>query len=423
MMNFTGSVTVKKIKVVGVSTLATQLITQRADVCARTGVQIEFIAPCWPFPPKVAKHRDGRPKGCNGGSPLTIVKEAWAIRKVLAEVSPSLLHIHFGAGPYAAWAVIFAKCPYMISLMGAEVLPEEQPHPTFASKWITQTLLRYAGLLTAKSDFLATRALTKNYCRTKPVVLRWGVDAELFHASTEETNLRVRYGIEPSDFVVFSPRSMEPLYNSRTIVEAFGRVVEHKFQSPEKPKIWLFLQVLGKDPDYIGSLVHWVRDQKWSAQVIFLESLKHELMPQYYFASDTVVMVPSSDGLPQSLMEALACGKPTIVSRLKCYEELVEEKVNCIMVEPRSVTSLAQAIINLIQDSQARVKIGAQALKVGETLSQPNQTNLLASLYVALAGKQCALAPWFIKPTLLVFLTTHYLEEGIRKIYKRLFGK
>jgi glycosyltransferase involved in cell wall biosynthesis len=54
-------------------------------------------------------------------------------------------------------------------------------------------------------------------------------------------------------------------------------------------------------------------------------AIPHEEMPAYYSLAEVAVSVPRSDGLPQSLFEALACGTPSVLGRLAAYEEVVTD--------------------------------------------------------------------------------------------------
>ena len=79
-------------------------------------------------------------------------------------------------------------------------------------------------------------------------------------------------------------------------------------------------------------------------------------------ASDVFVM-PSVDreGLPRSVIEAMSCGVPPIVTRVGGMTELVINGENGIVVEPRDSRALARAILELAQDRDRRVRLGQRA--------------------------------------------------------------
>jgi glycosyltransferase involved in cell wall biosynthesis len=63
----------------------------------------------------------------------------------------------------------------------------------------------------------------------------------------------------------------------------------------------------------------------------------------YIHAADVVVLPSYGEGLPRSLLEALACGKPVITTRAPGCREVVRHLENGLLVEPRSADNLASA--------------------------------------------------------------------------------
>lgn len=66
------------------------------------------------------------------------------------------------------------------------------------------------------------------------------------------------------------------------------------------------------------------------------------------------------DGLPQMLMEAMACGVPVISTQLAGIPDLIEHEHSGLLVEPKDVTALAAAISRLADDSVLREQLALQ---------------------------------------------------------------
>jgi glycosyltransferase involved in cell wall biosynthesis len=62
-----------------------------------------------------------------------------------------------------------------------------------------------------------------------------------------------------------------------------------------------------------------------------------------------VASVPSSDGLPQSLFEAMACGTPIVLGRLPVYEEIVRDGAEALLV-PLDTEAVAAAVCRVLRD-------------------------------------------------------------------------
>lgn len=68
----------------------------------------------------------------------------------------------------------------------------------------------------------------------------------------------------------------------------------------------------------------------------------------------------SSEALGLVILEALSCGKPVIASRLDGIPETMREGVNGLLIPPRDVDQLAQAMMRLASDRALARQMGAQ---------------------------------------------------------------
>lgn len=86
------------------------------------------------------------------------------------------------------------------------------------------------------------------------------------------------------------------------------------------------------------------------------ETLYQEDIPAFMASGDVFalhcVWAPDNDvdGLPQMLMEAMACGAPCVSTRLTGIPDLIEDGVSGILVEPGDIEALADAIQRMLND-------------------------------------------------------------------------
>lgn len=101
-----------------------------------------------------------------------------------------------------------------------------------------------------------------------------------------------------------------------------------------------------------------------------LLSFEFDEMNQIYNQSD-IVIIPSikSEGTSLACLEAMACGKPVIVSTVGGLPNLVLHGYNGLMITPNS-TSLEDAIIKLSYDSSLRSEMGNNGIKVAKSFSK-----------------------------------------------------
>ena len=79
-----------------------------------------------------------------------------------------------------------------------------------------------------------------------------------------------------------------------------------------------------------------------------------------------VFLVPGSDGTARALREAMAMGKPVIVTDRGMLPELVENGVSGIVAQ-ETPESLAQAVCELLRDPEKGRKMGRGCFREGST--------------------------------------------------------
>jgi glycosyltransferase involved in cell wall biosynthesis len=120
---------------------------------------------------------------------------------------------------------------------------------------------------------------------------------------------------------------------------------------------WRFLLVGDVDPGNPSSLT---RGQlaAWHAEGV-VEWLGHRDDIAELLGSAHIVCLPSyREGLPKTLIEAAACGRPAISSDVPGCREVVRDGVTGLLVPPRVVEPLAAAMMRLGEDAALRARMG-----------------------------------------------------------------
>ncbi len=82
-------------------------------------------------------------------------------------------------------------------------------------------------------------------------------------------------------------------------------------------------------------------------------------VPELLAAADVFVLSSSSEGMPVSVLEAMAAGLPVVASRVGGVPEQVTHGETGLLVEPGDADDLAAALARLVQDGELRGRLGA----------------------------------------------------------------
>ena len=83
-------------------------------------------------------------------------------------------------------------------------------------------------------------------------------------------------------------------------------------------------------------------------------------------ASDLFVLASHTEGMPNVVMEAMACGLPVIATAVGGLPEAVGDCDGVILVPPENIDELEKTITKIINDNQLKVNMQTAARKKAE---------------------------------------------------------
>ncbi|MHC4472359.1 MAG: glycosyltransferase [Planctomycetota bacterium] len=134
------------------------------------------------------------------------------------------------------------------------------------------------------------------------------------------------------------------------------------------------------------------------------EALKQELIPEFMHRGDVFCLpsVWSSDndveGLPQLLMEAMACGLPAVSTRIVGIPDLVIDAETGLLVPPRDAPALADALERLVCDPARAAELAAAGRqRVLDVFDLQNTLDPLVALFRARLGRRSDEGPGSVR--------------------------
>ena len=238
------------------------------------------------------------------------------------------------------------RLPYIIRFGGGDI-PGAQKRYKYIYKLIApiiRKIWKNAGGLVANSEGLKQRA-REFYDKKDIEIISNGVDTTFFCPKQQKKD---------SD-------EIQILFVSR-LIEGKGL----QFVLPELKQIQkqvekkIHLTIVGDGP-YRESLEKIVRDEQLENMVFFAgQKEKKEVIP-FYQSSDIFILPSLSEGMPNVVLEAMACGLPVIMTPCGGSKELIHENGYITSIE-----EFGQTLCRLCKDEDLQEKMGQKSRQIVE---------------------------------------------------------
>jgi len=158
--------------------------------------------------------------------------------------------------------------------------------------------------------------------------------------------IRKKLGIRPDEFLLVCAARLSAEKQLDILLLAMNRVVQ---KDPSSRCIIIgegvLRETLAEQAMFLGLSRH-----------VFFEGFQTDVRP-YLCAADAFVLTSRIEGLPFSVLEAMACGLPCVVTNVGGNAEAVAHNVNGLIVEPGSADEVAHAILYLRTHPEERAQM------------------------------------------------------------------
>ena len=183
-----------------------------------------------------------------------------------------------------------------------------------------------------------------------------GVDTERFQpveSSEARTALRTELGL-PDRFTLLFVGGMssrkQPMLVLRILAELKSKGqtnIQAVFVGPER------------EEGLLRSFKEEMKRLDLSEDVIHIDHT--EEVERYYQASDCYLLLSKNEGMSNALLEALACGLPSIVTPASGSRDLIGDDEAGIIVESHEIDKAVDYVMNLMQDESKVAQVSRQA--------------------------------------------------------------
>lgn len=341
------------------SSLRYLLLPQLMEIVARGGTSIGISAPGPDVPFLLALGIEHRPLSASTRSASlgADLRTAWQLWRLLRREPIDVLHTHNPKpGVYGRILGRLAGVPLVVNTVHGFYATETDGFLKRAAVYLMEAaaaLFSDIELVQSKEDVVVMRRFHIGR-RSRTVHLGNGIDLERFRPDPED-DVRQRVRVELG------------ILSDAVVVGFVGRLVAEK-GIPELLRAWQLretdfeLLILGPpDPTKSDALSQSMIDEAEEAGVRFLGHRDH--IEEFYRALDVFVLPSHREGFPRAAMEAAASGLAIVATDIRGCREVVDHRLNGLLVPTGDPVRLAAAIDQLVMDPVTRTSMGEQGRK------------------------------------------------------------
>ncbi|HAE58235.1 MAG TPA: hypothetical protein DCG54_01685 [Anaerolineae bacterium] len=299
-----------------------------------------------------------------------------AFRNLVKKIKPDLIH----AGPIQTCALIAVLSGFRSLLTmswGFDLMKD-----VHRGKWwefATRYTLKRSTYFTSDAQVTRDMAVKYGMDPAKTVVFPWGVDLEHFKPMESAERKTTE---NPSSSVVRSPSKGFTLFCNRSWEANYGvDVLARAFVTVARQREGVSLMLLGGGSQG-GAIRKILLGGGAEGRVSFPGQINNAELPRYYQMADIYISPSHVDGSSVSLMEALACGLPCLVSDIPANKEWVQEGYNGWLFPDGDHNALAAKILQAIEQREKLSEIGQKARATAEEKADwPKNVQILLETY------------------------------------------
>lgn len=187
------------------------------------------------------------------------------------------------------------------------------------------------------------------------------VDEELFSPSKREVvNVKKKLGLPEEKILVFFCGRLVARKGLVNLIRAWKEVV-----SASDKAVLILIGSGENQPDSVeNELIRFVTENKIEKSTVFLGCREKELVAKYLKAAD-IFVYPSihPEGRAVSVLEAMSCEVPVVVTEIGGLAEIVTDGVNGLLVEKDNIKQLSTGLLKLIGNRKLREDLGKNGRK------------------------------------------------------------
>lgn len=293
------------------------------------------------------------------------ISSYFQIKRIIREgYNFELIDAHY-VYPDGVAAVLLAKMlnkPVVITARGSDLnVYRKYFVPRILIKWATKKANALITVCQALKDVLADMSVAGE----KVTVLRNGVDLDLFSPLEDREKARRKLGLEGKTLLMVG--RLVGLKGHKLAIQALALIKNTS----------LLIIGEGEEKERLEQLVE---ELSLGERVRFIGAVAHSELAAYYSAADALLLASSSEGWANVILEAMACGTPTVATNVGGTSEIICSPEAGVLVKDRTAEGIAHAIEQLIDNYPNRQATRAYAEKFSWLETSHGQKQLFQNI-------------------------------------------
>ncbi len=299
------------------------------------------------------------------------LRAAWQLSRLLRELQPEIVHAHDAhAVAMTGLALSIGGSALKSRFVAARRVDFHLGRNAF-SRW----KYRQVECFICASALIRSMLIADGIAPERTTVVYEGVDLSRV-AAAPPINVHAEFSLPHNAPIVGNVAALVPHKGQSYLIQAAGQVVQRI------PKARFLIVGDGELKD---SLKKQIKQLHLEKHVILTDFRRDVLSLLKSF--DLFVMSSVTEGLGTSVLDAMACERAVVATRAGGLPEIVEDKTTGLLVPIRDPGELAEAIVNLLNDSPRRARYGEAGLtKVRQLFSADRMVDETLEVYGHLAG-------------------------------------
>ena len=302
--------------------------------------------------------------------PIHISGLSQEFSRIMRTENYDVIHSHYWlSGKVAMPAAKELKIPLvhtmhtMARVKNLNLAEGESPEPMIRVQGETQVVAAASALIANTDAEAASLVSLYDACPDTVHVVTPGVDLFTFTPGQSRSAARESLGLLPDSLIVSFVGRIQPHKGPEVLIRATSELVKH---SPQlRPR--LIVNIIGgasgantEEVDRLKDCTQWLGIDD---VVRFAPPVSRAELPQWYRASDLVVVPSYSESFGLVALEAQACGTPVVATAVGGLRTAVADGISGVLVDGHDPKAWSSVIARLLQEPQRRVLLSMGAIE------------------------------------------------------------